>query len=416
VKSKPARPRLRRLIRVVGVVVSVVVVAVVVIAGGYAGLVGYRHTRPVTLPTPSGAYPVGRAQVQWTDTARTDPLAPVPGRPRVLSVWLWYPAAATGPPAPYAPGAWHGLHFPAPVGWAETRFDAVRTHASAGAAPAAGRFPVVVLEPGLGFAAPQYTALAEDLASHGFLVAGVTPTYSANLSVLDGHAVEATDAGNPRAFDAADLHAPAVTRTADALLAVWATDATFTARTLTTPQTTPQNTPLAAHADPAHVSYVGHSFGGAAALEACRTDPRCDAAVDLDGTQFGPVARLGLDRPFLLVATGTSCIAATCRTPAPADATDEATAQHLITASGDHGRTEVLPGTAHFDITDYGTYYLAAPLRHLLPLGANGGPGLLRDLGDDVSAFLRQPDRARPGAAAPAAGGPWSPVSRPRRR
>ncbi|MCW2904066.1 MAG: uncharacterized protein JWO67_6331, partial [Streptosporangiaceae bacterium] len=56
----------------------------------------------------------------------------------------------------------------------------------------------------LGFAAPQYTTLAENLASHGYLVAGVTPTYSANLTVLHGHTLHATTAGNPPAFDAAD--------------------------------------------------------------------------------------------------------------------------------------------------------------------------------------------------------------------
>jgi predicted dienelactone hydrolase len=310
-------------------------------------------------------------------------------------VWLWYPAAGPGPaPAPYAPGAWNGLHLPAPVGWAETRFDAVRTHATEHAPAAPGRFPVLVLEPGLGLAAPQYAALAENLASQGFLVAGVTPTYSANLTVLGGRAVRSTDAGNPRAFDATDLHAPAVARTADALLAVWAADARFAARSLATPD----RTPLAAHADTGQVSYVGHSFGGAAALEACRTDPDCTAAVDLDGTQFGPVARLGLNRPFLLVATADSCVAATCTgatAAAAANASDQRVAARLLAASGGRGRTQVLAGAAHFDLTDYGAYYLAEPLRALLPLGDAGGQGLLRKVGDDIGAFLRRAsDRA----------------------
>ena len=344
---------------------------------------------------------MARKEVQLTDAGRTDPLAPIPGRPRVLSVWLWYPAAAAGAaPAPYAPGAWNDLHLPAPVGWGETEFDAVRTRAAEGGRPDVSRHPLVVLEPGLGLAAPQYTALAENLASQGFIVAGVTPTYSANATVLDGRTVRSTDAGNPRTFDAADLHAPAAARAADALLAVWVADAHFVARALADPG----RTPPAAHADLRHVGYVGHSFGGAAALEACRTDPNCTAAVDLDGTQFGPVSRLGLDRPFLLVATD-SCIAASCRgvtascrgvtASATANASDQKVAAGMMAASRGHGRTQVLTGAGHFDLTDYGAYYLAAPLRKLLPLGKQGGPGLLRKVGDDVGAFLRSPTAGR---------------------
>ncbi|VVJ24906.1 lipase (secreted protein) [Amycolatopsis camponoti] len=59
----------------------------------------------------------------------------------------------------------------------------------------------MVLLPGLGFAAPQYTTIAEDLASQGYLVTGVTPTYSANLTLVGGAPVPADEAGNPAAFD-----------------------------------------------------------------------------------------------------------------------------------------------------------------------------------------------------------------------
>jgi hypothetical protein len=55
--------QLRRVLRAfAGVVVAVVAVVV-----AYAGLVAYRHTRPVTLPLPSGRFAVGRAEVQWIE-------------------------------------------------------------------------------------------------------------------------------------------------------------------------------------------------------------------------------------------------------------------------------------------------------------------------------------------------------------
>jgi pimeloyl-ACP methyl ester carboxylesterase len=46
----------------------------------------------------------------------------------------------------------------------------------------------------------------------------------------------------------------------------------------------------------------GHSFGGATALEFCRQDSRCKAALDIDGIPFGRVVPEGLSKPgmFLL--------------------------------------------------------------------------------------------------------------------
>jgi len=50
------------------------------------------------------------------------------------------------------------------------------------------------------------------------------------------------------------------------------------------------------------VGVLGHSFGGAAAVEACRIDRRFSACMDLDGTVYGPATSTGLKQPlFLLV-------------------------------------------------------------------------------------------------------------------
>ena len=51
----------------------------------------------------------------------------------------------------------------------------------------------------------------------------------------------------------------------------------------------------------ARVAALGHSFGGNAALEWCRTDQRCLAAVNLDGALWTEVGRIGLDRPAMQV-------------------------------------------------------------------------------------------------------------------
>lgn len=359
------RRRPRRSVRAL----VMVIVAVLLLAGAYAGSVAIRHARPVALPAPGGSYAVGRILTDWVDHTRTDPLAPQPSTARRLAIWMWYPAAAGGRPgsAPYTPGRWAHLHLPGVAGLAETRFDAVRTHSAARAPVAAGRFPVVVLLPGLGFAAAQYSSIGENLASDGYLVVGVTPTYSANLTVLGDAVVRSSEAGNPRAFDGEQLHSGAAQQAGDRLATVWSADARFAAAQA---QTLDRSGPFAGHVDPARVAYVGHSLGGASALQACQDDPRCAAAANLDGTQFGPVVRTGLDHPMLTMASEDACVTGVCRPATTADETDRSVARALLAAGSGPAWAYQVRGMHHLNFTDYDAFYLAAPLRKLLGLGS----------------------------------------------
>ncbi|NKQ53429.1 alpha/beta hydrolase [Amycolatopsis sp. K13G38] len=367
----------------------------VVVLSGYVGYVAIRAAQPVTLPAPTGPYQVGRTIVEWTDSTRTDPLAPQPGKPRELSVWLWYPGvpAPGAQRAPYTPGAWAGLHLSGPARLGETGFTEVRGHSFADVPIATGRFPVVVLEPGMGLAAPQYTALAEDLASHGYLVAGVTPTYSANLTVLNGQTVSATEAGKPAATDAANEHAGQAQADGDRLVGVWADDARFAATEVTALSTSGR---FAGHINAGAIVYAGHSFGGAAALEACRTDPQCAGAADLDGTQYGTVVHTGLAKPMMLIGSQNSCITGTCQ---PADAGEQAgqdSARTLLAASTGGAWCYQITGAEHFNFSDYGGYYLAAPIRSQVPLGPIDGTEALTIAGTYLAAFTDHVTQGRP--------------------
>lgn len=352
--------------------------AVVVIFGGYLWLVVVRHDRTVALPAPTGGYRVGRVAFDWTDPGRVDPLAPHSRSDRELSVWLWYPAgdSPAGHRAPYAPDAWSRLHISSIPGLGETRFSAVHTHSFEGVPVAPGRFPMVVFEPGMGLAAPQYAGIAENLASYGYLVAGVTPTYSANNTVLRGHPVGRTRAGNPANLSTAQ---------GDRLIKIWAADAAFTASRVAALDRAGR---FADHVDHARVSFVGHSFGGAASIEACRADPRCAGAVDLDGTQFGSVVHSGLRAPLMIIGSENSCVTGTCRASNAEDRSERNTARSLLEASSGPAWCYALGGTEHFNFTDYAAYYLAAPLRYLLPLGSINGADGLRTTDAYVAAFL----------------------------
>lgn len=374
------RTWLRRIAKTVLALVLVVVLATV----GYVGYAALRHAQPVTLPVPTGRYGVGRVSYDWTDQHRIDPLAPRHGTYRELSVWLWYPAPRSSRrPAAYAPGGWGQLHFPGLPGLGESRFEGVRTHSVPAAPVAAGRFPLVVFEPGMGLAAPQYASVAENLASHGYVVAGVTPTYSANVTVLRGRAVRGNHTGNPPTFTAAD---------GNRLIRTWAADARFAAGRVARLGETGR---FAGHVDAGRTAYVGHSFGGASSIQACSADPHCRGAVDLDGTVYGSVVHTGTRVPFLLLGSENSCVIGACRPANADDRASRAAARTLLAASDGPAMCHAIAGTEHFNFTDYAAYYLAAPVRALVPLGDIDGDRGLTVTNTYVTAFVDHVERGR---------------------
>ncbi|MEW1846491.1 hypothetical protein AB0392_51775 [Nonomuraea angiospora] len=358
----------------------------VVLLVGYLGAVTVRRVQPQDLPAPTGAYGVGRTFREWTDSGRTDPFAPRTGLPRELSVWIWYPARrdAGGPRAPYTPGQWERQHIPTPLpGLGEGSFAEVRTRAVDEADAAPGRFPLIVLMPGLGLNAPVFSTLAQDLASHGYLVAALTPTYSANVSVLHGHVVTSTPSGKPDDFD--EAHAVR-------LLDVWTADARFVATRAAKLDRDPR---LGGHVDTSHPLYVGHSFGGATAFQACHDDPSCAGAVDLDGALYGSVVRDGLRAPAMILGGDNSCVTGICQASDPDIVTMRDTTRSLVAAStGSFWRYEIA-GTGHFNFTDYAVIYLAAPIRAAFPLESIDGARGLRIQDDYVIQFADQALRRR---------------------
>src|SRR2546428_11892355 len=83
-----------RLARRIFKVLAVLAMLSVLGAGVLLGSLWLEHRTETTLPTPTGSFAVGRAIYDWTDDAKLDALAPVPGTKRELLVWIWYPSAA----------------------------------------------------------------------------------------------------------------------------------------------------------------------------------------------------------------------------------------------------------------------------------------------------------------------------------
>ncbi|ROR35827.1 alpha/beta hydrolase family protein [Kitasatospora cineracea] len=245
------------------------------------------------LPHPTGPYAVGQDVLELVDRDRPDPWVPSAG-PRRLMVSVYYPAkAGTGNPAPYmTPGAARMLlDAKLPGNTIPTdALTATRTWAETGARPAPGRYPLVLLSPGFTMPRTSLTGLAEDLTSHGYVVALIDHTYeNTGTTFPDGSTLPCVECGQLRSpEDWAGLDRSR------------ARDVSFVIDRLTAhPHPAWRYTRMI---DPDRIGTAGHSAGGAAAVPALLADDRIRAGADLDGTMDVPVPATGLGgKPFLMI-------------------------------------------------------------------------------------------------------------------
>jgi dienelactone hydrolase len=243
------------------------------------------------LPSPSGEYPVGTTSLYLNDTSRHDPW--VPAAPsRELMISLWYPAGAVGGPrAPYMT-AGESQALLSGMGIIDVPGDALsrtRTNSYLDAAPV-GRSrsrPLVVLSPGFTWSRSSLTALAEDLASHGYVVVGVDHTYETFATTFPDGRVTTCDACQ---LQTDDFGAQAERSRA--------ADVSFVLDSLTGHHPVWKGSRLI---DPHRIGMAGSSLGGASSAQTMVSDSRVKAGADLDGLLFAPLPARGLSRPFLLM-------------------------------------------------------------------------------------------------------------------
>jgi predicted dienelactone hydrolase len=264
------------------------------------------HRRPLSrgfvLPAPTGPDSLGTVSLHLVDTTRADPWAPA--RPaREIMVQIWYPARHTRghPAAPWlSPGA--VAHFSEVLGFPADRVRDTRTHGRQGAPVdrVAGGRPVVLYSPGLLAGRGTSTALAEELAGHGYIVVTIDHTYdSGEVEFPDGR-VEV--AAIPPELDDEVLARAAAVRVADTRFVLDQLAAVDAGRN---PDASGRPLPggLRGAFDLRRVGMFGHSLGGSTAAAAMREDPRIAAGVNLDGTFVGAAAVAGTGRPFLLLSS-----------------------------------------------------------------------------------------------------------------
>jgi len=290
------------------VIKSMAVVALfgVVVIAVLLGLMWLDHNRETTLPTPTGPFAVGRTTYVWNDAAHEDPLAPQPGTKRELLVWIWYPAAPRQPSQTvddYLPAPWRTA-LERQSGALLTQFltrdlSRVRTHSirDAEVSPQQRSYPVVLMRAGLAALTTDYTTLAEDLASHGYVVVGFDAPYRSFVVVFpDGRVITRAPQNN------ADLvSGPAQEQLANKLAQAWSADMGFALDQLERLNASDPSGRFLGRLDMQRVGVFGHSLGGATALRFCRDDSRCRAGIDVDGAPLGSVVADGVTQPFMFL-------------------------------------------------------------------------------------------------------------------
>lgn len=270
---------------------------------------GYAEQSQSPLPAPTGPYAVGRTLFNWVDESRVDLLNPKGYRE--IPVWVWYPASpsADAQKAEWLPGAWGEIFAafiaPRPVPGQPTPEKypinnlCSHSYADAPGAAAQRQYPVIVFAPGYGSGATEYASLIEDLVSHGYIVAGIVPTYFSSYTVfLDGRVVGQHQA----ARDVPGSPSSSWDRpVSDPVYRLWTGDMRFTLNQLEKLNADAKS-PLKGRLDLDRVGACGHSIGATATAQVAKDDARVRAAILLDGTLMGDVVHNPIiPKPLLLM-------------------------------------------------------------------------------------------------------------------
>lgn len=286
------------------------------------------------LPAPSGPHAVGTTTFHLIDTRRgSNPDGT--GSPRVIMAHAWYPASAAGRTAvPYLRDqpAMAELRRVNPGVAGRLLVDGVATHATVNAPVAGvpGGLPVLIFSHGYLALPADYTALMEDLASHGYATFSITHPYETAATSIGGgqvalgfaerglhpvtravigewHDEDSVSASVTSAPEAATAEAAMrqflgrIPRSTEALDR-WVEDTRLTVDRLGTLAAAGSGDRFAGRLDLSRLGAFGHSMGGITSAAYCARDPRCRAAINLDGSpQYGDLIDRPGASPFLMV-------------------------------------------------------------------------------------------------------------------
>ncbi|KAI1372355.1 hypothetical protein F4677DRAFT_449477 [Hypoxylon crocopeplum] len=307
----------------------------------------------VLLPELTGPHNVGLRNLELVDYDRVDPFSPF-GSPRDLMVTLFYPTAddfsGNIPLAPqFSPAVASYVDdlLSLPTGTAASL--TTRARLDAPVADEATGAPTLLFSHGFGFTRGLYSALLQDLASWGWIVVAVDHPYDAGIvEYPDGRIVRARNWSWP--LDPPLRGLALDTRVADLLFVLSKLGGGSEMRVksgLRVQQGAEggyENDTLWHSFNISRVVVLGHSFGGATAVQTLLNSSAIVAAADLDGFLYGPVVQSGTDKPVLVLGFPEHF------------ATDDPTAAPAWPALLGWKRDFTVVGTVHESYSDYSVF------------------------------------------------------------
>ena len=286
------------------------------------------------LPKPTGEYYVGTENLFFTDNSRKENLTLKWGDKRQLQVKIWYPSDVKGDSENH-----YLKEYSAELLWKSYKifevgksfFDSLKSFKTYSydnipvSNKQVGGFPVIVFSQGFYFGLDDfYTALMENLASHGYIVVSITRPYDQVIAkTSDGNVLTLSkyrvikaylqwkkvefmhdknpDTANVRKTNRILKAYLRGMKVFNKSLKIWTKDAQFVMDTLKSINNSAVNDRLYHKIDFSKVGTLGQSFGGAVAGNHCYMDSTVKAGVNLDCFQFGTLYKHEMKKPFMLL-------------------------------------------------------------------------------------------------------------------
>ena len=158
-------------------------------------------------------------------------------------------------------------------------------------------YPVIIFSHGLFSLRDMYTVFTEELASHGYIVVSIDHTYLNAITVFpDGHSIDS----EPLLSSMFTLPFKEQSNFVARAIGEYQSDMRFVLDQLNSMNRNSACT-FFNRLDINNIGILGHSAGGMAALEMCRSDDRCKAAINMDGWNDQVISVEPFQKPILLL-------------------------------------------------------------------------------------------------------------------
>lgn len=259
-------------------------------------------------PKPTGPFAVGTTSLEFTDPSRKEIYSENPDDQRILSVRFYYPSLQSSDfnKYPYLSKKmpyfqqYFASRYHLTNATAKLLFGNITTHSyeNPPLADTNKKYPVILFSHGgLGFPSDMYSVILENLASHGYIVVAIDHPYFNGLTLYNNGKVITEQKLSNQFNKMSQSEQKAFLST---IVETFKADMKFMVDELAKLNENPENI-FYQRLDLEHIAAMGHSAGGTSAIEFCRADSRCKAAVDLDGWYDHVIGKEPINKPLLLI-------------------------------------------------------------------------------------------------------------------